>query len=82
MKRFAITLCWLLVLMATCKAELPDCPEEAIKAFRSQWEAVLSPKLQVSPFHENLKHEVYEAGRVGAVEASSEKIQANLINSL
>ncbi|MBE7498135.1 MAG: hypothetical protein HS117_24615 [Verrucomicrobiaceae bacterium] len=82
MKLFSVPLCWLFALMATCKAEPPKSPEEAIKAFRSEWEAVLSPKLRASSFHEHLKHQVYEEGRVGAVAESSEKVHTNITNSL
>jgi len=68
--------------MTACNGEPPKSPEEAIKAFRSQWEADLSKKLEASTFHEHLKHQIYEPGRVGAVAESTEKVHREIINCL
>lgn len=73
MKRLISTVIALLTLLSiAAAAPPPKTPEEAVAAFRRIWKESLAKKLENSSHIVQLKHQVFEAGRVGARSVSSE----------
>lgn len=72
MKHFISTVVTFLTLLSTATAALPKTPEEAVAAFRAIWQESLAKKLETSSHIVQLKHQVFEAGRVGARSVSSD----------
>jgi hypothetical protein len=82
MRRHILTVATFLTLISIAAAGVPKTPDEAVAAFRDIWRESLAKKLETSSHIEQLKHQVFEAGRVGARSVSSEARHKRLTMTL
>jgi len=72
-KHFISTVIAFLTLLSIAAAVPPKTPDEAVAAFRAIWQEALAKKPKTNSYIVQLKHQVFEAGRVGARSVSSEE---------
>ena len=82
MRRLILTVVTFLTLISISAAGAPKTPDEAVAAFIDIWRQSLSKKLETSSHIDQLKHQVFEPGRVEARSVSSEACHKRLTMTL